>query len=334
MIFQLCEVVKVEIGALKPENIGNGWSWYLICDSRNHGLTAVWFVFAANMCQPSMTFFLFSNPVNNMAFEPACKSCQLIMSFLSTDFFSETWPKWPMCFARKIPQPFSPNFWDPFGVGNGYAVGPEPTEPCGPAWSCGKWEVEQMERGQGHFGGLLSNSRSFVIMVRWYNEAVVWFGRGFDFRVVLHISFVCKNVSSKDMVFSAGTAEGRQFVFEKGQTTMTSQLAMASSSLLVSGCQRFNRCLTGVGKFHSDGWFIDYIHPSNTEMEHGNAWTFGQFLHYARCGHTLPIDSIDDLQQTVWNMRPPCPAPGRIMWIAQWQLIIYNFYVYMYSIVQ
>ena len=40
-------------------------------------------------------------------------------------------------------------------------------------------------------------------------------------------------LSSKDMAFSAGTAEGQQFVFEKGQTTMTSQLAMASSSLLV-----------------------------------------------------------------------------------------------------
>ncbi len=40
-------------------------------------------------------------------------------------------------------------------------------------------------------------------------------------------------VSSKDMAFSAGTAEGQQFVFEKGQTNMTSQLAMASSSLLV-----------------------------------------------------------------------------------------------------
>lgn len=90
-----------------------------------------------------------------------------------------------------------------------------------------------------------------------------------------------KIVSSKDMAFSAGTAEGRQFVFEKGQTTMTSQLAMASSSLLVSGCQRFNRCLTGVGRFHGDGWFVNYIHPSNTEMEHGNAWTSGQFLYFA-----------------------------------------------------
>lgn len=44
-----------------------------------------------------------------------------------------------------------------------------------------------------------------------------------------------------DMVFSAGTAEGRQFVFEKGQTTMTSQLAMASSSkfpaaMAIAGC--------------------------------------------------------------------------------------------------
>ena len=135
-------------------------------------------------CQhvPTIHDLFFLNPVNNMAFEPACKPCQLIMSFLSTDFFSDTWPKWPMCFARKIPQPFSPNFWDPFGVGNGYAVGPEPTEPCGNAWSCGKWQVEQMERGQGHFGGLLSNSRSFVIMVRWYNEAVVFIWEGFWFQ--------------------------------------------------------------------------------------------------------------------------------------------------------
>ncbi|CAK9009493.1 unnamed protein product [Durusdinium trenchii] len=33
-----------------------------------------------------------------------------------------------------------------------------------------------------------------------------------------------------DMTFTAGTAKGRQFVFEKGQTTMTTPLAMASSS--------------------------------------------------------------------------------------------------------
>ena len=171
--------------------------------------------------------------------------------------FSDTWPKWPMCFARKIPQPFSPKFWDPFGVGNGYAVGPEPTEPCGPAWSCGKWQVEQMERGQGHFGGLLSNSRSFAIMVRWYNGGCCFYLGGVLISEWYFTSHSCvSNVSSKDMAFSAGTAEGRQFVFEKGQTTMTSQLAMASSSLLVSGCQRFNRCLTGVGRFHSDGWFF------------------------------------------------------------------------------
>lgn len=117
-----------------------------------------------------------------MAFEPACKSCQLIMSFLSTDFFQILGPNDPCVLLEKFLSLFRQISGILFGVGNGYAVGPEPTEPCGPAWSCGKWQVEQMERGQGHFGGLLSNSRSFVIMVRWYNEAVVFIWEGFWFQ--------------------------------------------------------------------------------------------------------------------------------------------------------
>ena len=36
--------------------------------------------------------------------------------------------------------------------------------------------------------------------------------------------------SSQDMAFSAGTAEGRKFVYEKGKINMSSPLAMASSS--------------------------------------------------------------------------------------------------------
>eukprot|EP00438_Fugacium_kawagutii_P019228 Skav230551 [mRNA] locus=scaffold1605:86843:91519:- [translate_table: standard] len=44
-----------------------------------------------------------------------------------------------------------------------------------------------------------------------------------------------------DMTFTAGTAEGRRFVFEKGAINMTSQLAMASSSkfpvaMAIAGC--------------------------------------------------------------------------------------------------
>ena len=45
-------------------------------------------------------FFL--NPVNNMAFEPACKPCQLIMSFLSTDFFQILGPNDPCVLLEKF----------------------------------------------------------------------------------------------------------------------------------------------------------------------------------------------------------------------------------------
>ena len=45
---------------------------------------------------------LFSNPVNNMAFEPACESCQLIMSFISTDFFQILGPNDPCVLLEKF----------------------------------------------------------------------------------------------------------------------------------------------------------------------------------------------------------------------------------------
>lgn len=114
MIFQ-SEVLMVEIGILQPEKTGqpdDPDTWFLTAG------TTVWLWFdlfllptCANHCQPSMTFFF--QIQSTWQLEPACKSCQIIMS--TKEFCSETWPQMTvLCFARKIPQPFFAKFLECF----------------------------------------------------------------------------------------------------------------------------------------------------------------------------------------------------------------------------